>query len=228
MQSQQPVVDSSIVPHSTSLTSIHVMDNSQFLTVGSGREEDPTHSHMVSHDPHPTVPVAPEGLVTSGPQGTHMQPTGQATVNSITSEISNLSVTEEQLSVSLHQDPNSAVTHSIILWQFSRPPKCIKTVSNLGDEISSTSFHHHPHLGSMFLAVGMKDNTVKIYNLPNFSVASELHFPEMKGTCLYVALNFSRESPIFSNTYFRNPFRDLILTTVWSDAKVMVCQVAKQ
>ena len=228
MQSQQPVVDSSIVPHTTSLINIHVMDNSQFLTVGSGREEDPTHSHMVSHDPHSTVPVAPEGLVTSAPQGTHMQPTGQATVNSIMSEMSNLSVTEEQLNVSLHQEPNSALTHSVSLWQFSRPPKCIKTISNLGGEISSTSFHSHPHLGIMFLAIGMKNNTVKIYNVPNFSVASELHFPEMKGTCTYVALNFSREVPVISNAYFRNPFRDLILTTVWSDAKVMVCQVAKQ
>lgn len=228
MQSQQPVVDSSIVPHTTSLINIHVMDNSQFLTVGSGREEDPTHSHMVSHDPHPTVSVAPEGLVTSASQGTHMQPTGQATVNSIMSEMSNLSVTEEQLNVSLHQEPNSALTHSVSLWQFSRPPKCIKTISNLGGEISSTSFHSHPHLGIMFLAIGMKNNTVKIYNVPNFSVASELHFPEMKGTCTYVALNFSREVPVISNAYFRNPFRDLILTTVWSDAKVMVCQVAKQ
>jgi len=74
----------------------------------------------------------------------------------------------------------------------------------------------------------LKDSTVKVYNVPNFSVASELHFPEMKGTCIHVALNISREAPLINNAFFRNPFRDLILTTVWTDAKVMICQVAKQ
>lgn len=113
-------------------------------------------------------------------------------------------------------------TSCITLWQFDHPPRTVKTVFLIGDVIS-TAFHHQLNCGSMFLAVGMRDGTVKIYNVPTFSVASELHFSEMKGKdCLHVALNLSRESPVTS--YYRHPLRDLILTTAWSDGKVMVCQ----
>ena len=232
MQSQQPAIDSTIVSHTNSLINIHVMDNSHFLTVGSGQEDDPTPGHMISHDtpgPHPVMSLSPEGLVVSAPPGAHIPTTGQSAINSVTSDMAHLTVSEEHLNARLlpHQEPSSTSTYSINLWQFSKPPKCIKSISNVGD-ICSTSFHHHPHLGSMFLAVGLKDSTVKVYNVPNFSVASELHFPEMKGTCIHVALNISREAPLINNAFFRNPFRDLILTTVWTDAKVMICQVAKQ
>ena len=207
MQSQQPTIDSSIQAHSFSLTNIHVLDHSYFLTVGigsSGQEDLP--GHVTSHDaPHPPPPID------------DTQVTGQQAIDSVTSELGQLAVGED-----------SPLEFYITLWQFNRPPKSLKSIRNHGD-IVSTSFHHQMHIGNMFLAVGMKDGTVKIYNVPNFTVASELHFPEMKASdCIHVALNLSREAPMFNNAYFRNPFRDLILTTVWSDGKVMVCQVARQ
>lgn len=81
----------------------------------------------------------------------------------------------------------------------------------------------------MFLGLGLRYGVIKIYNIPTFTIASELHFPEMKGhDCTHIKLNLSREVPVINHAYYRNPFRDLILTSVWSDGKVMVCQVAKQ
>ena len=93
----------------------------------------------------------------------------------------------------------------------------------------SSALHYHLPPGNMFLALGLCKGTIKILNVPSFSTASELHFPSMQGcSCEHVALNLSREAPIMTTQYLRNPFRDLILTVAWSDGKVMVCQVARQ
>ncbi len=114
---------------------------------------------------------------------------------------------------------------SICFWQF---PKLVSSWTEEG-VVNSTSFHVHPPPGNMFLAVGIQGGTVKIFNLPSFKIASELHFPEMKGSeCSHITINHSRENPVSSSVYYRSPFRDLILTTVWSDGRIMVCQVAKQ
>lgn len=114
---------------------------------------------------------------------------------------------------------------NINLWQF---PKLVSSWTEEG-VVNSTSFHIHTPPGNMFLAVGLQGGKVKIFNLPSFKIASELHFPEMKGSeCSHITINHSRETPIMSSVYYRNPFRDLILTTVWSDGRIMVCQVAKQ
>lgn len=223
MRSQQPTVDSRIQAHPFCLNSIHVLDSSHFLTVGLGsapgsQEAIPPPSHVTPLD----TPVSIEELPVGSSQGTQAQ-----AVDSITSEMAQLSVTEES-SIGASAPLQESSGYCITLWQFNRPPRSLKTVSSIG-EILSTSFHHQTHMGNMFLAVGLREGTVKIFNIPNFSVASELHFPEMKDRdCVHVALNLSREAPLFNNAYFRNPFRDLILTTVWSDGKVMVCQVAKQ
>lgn len=67
---------------------------------------------------------------------------------------------------------------------------------------------------------------MKIYNVPSFSVASEIHFSDFVNCdCLRIALNLSREKENTHHFNLRNPFRDLILTTVWSDGRVMVCQI---
>ena len=219
-------MDSSLQTHATSLSNLHALDNSHFLTVGigpsSGGQEEvtPTAGHVTSsHDS-----VLSEGLAISTPPGTQAQTTGQEIIDSITSEVARLAVSEESLPIGAEQQSGCC----IILWQFNRPPRSLRTITNLGD-VTSSSFHHHAHTGNMFLAVGMRDGTVKIFNIPNFSMASELHFSEMKGRdCVHVALNLSREAPLINQAYFRNPFRDLILTSVWSDGKVMICQVARQ
>ena len=80
--------------------------------------------------------------------------------------------------------------------------------------------------GNRFLATGQKNGTVKVYNIPSFSVASEIHFPEIKDLdCCFVALNLSRDKENTHYVNMKNPFRDLILTTAWSDGRVMVCQI---
>lgn len=226
MHSQQPSMDSSLQTHASSLSNLHALDNSHFLTVGIGpslggqEEATPPAGHVTpSHDA-----VLPEGLAMPTTQGTQAQATGQEMIDSITSDVARLAVNGESLPVVSEQQSGCYIT----LWQFNRPPRNLKTIANLGDVVCS-SFHHYAHTGNMFLAVGMRDGTVKIFNIPNFSMASELHFSEMKGKdCVHIALNLSREAPLINQAYFRNPFRDLILTSVWSDGKVMVCQVARQ
>ena len=229
MQSQCPVVDSSIVAHN-SLHGLHVIDNNHFLTIGTGPVAS-THIEESSFGGGLGATSAPSGgHVVAGVSGNQsLMP-----IDNLTSDMSCMSVgnftSSVTTAVSNTGTPRShdQNRYSVCLWQFNKPPKLLTSISEEGVVIS-TSFHCHNPPGNMFLAVGLQGGTVKIYNIPSFTVASELHFPEMKGMeCVHVNLNHSREIPITNQAYFRNPFRDLILTTVWSDGRIMICQVARQ
>ena len=112
---------------------------------------------------------------------------------------------------------------SIALWEYGKPIKMFKTIDSPGP-ITCTAFYQHPLLGNRFLAVGLMGGAVKIYNLPSFTVASEIHFQDIADkNCSHIALNLSREREYTQNFNVKNPFRDLILTTVWSDGKIMIC-----
>lgn len=226
MQSQQPTIDSNFQAHIVSLKDVHALDSTFFLTIGVGPSsmwQEESGSSAASRD---LPPPPPSGEVTSQPPGTQLHAARPHTVDSITTEMAQLAVNED--GVPLHPVAEPLHSYYITLWQFGKPPRNVKTISKLGDVVS-TAFHFHSNVNSMFLAVGMREGTVKIYNLPNFTVASELHFSEMKGKdCLHVALNMSREVPLPNHAYIRNLFRDLILTTVWSGGKIMVCQIARQ
>ncbi len=227
MQSQQPTIDSSFSAHVVSLKDIHALDSTFFLTVGIGPNalwQEESGGHVTSRD----LPPPPSGEVASqGPGGQQqIQVAHQQAMDSVTTDLAQLAISKE--GIPLHQVADPLNSCHAILWQFGKPPQKVKVISKLGDVVS-TAFHFHGIVNSMFLAVGMREGTVKIYNLPNFTVASELHFSEMKGKdCLHVALNLSREVPLPNHAYVRNLFRDLILTTVWSGGKIMVCQVARQ
>lgn len=234
MQSQSPVVDSSIAAHPYSLHGLHVIDNSHFLTVGTG----PIPSTQIEDSSfggglHVGATSTPSGGHVVGVEGVSGN-RPPVPVENLTNDMSRLSVGNFTPSISTAvSNTGTSGTHdqnrySVCLWQFNKPPKLLTPLSEEG-MVLSTSFHCHSPPGNMFLAVGLQGGTVKIYNIPTFTVASELHFPEMKGTeCIHVNLNHSREVPITNHAYFRNPFRDLILTTVWTDGKIIICQVARQ
>ena len=200
----------------------------QFITIGIG-----------------TTPLSQQqqGETSGGPQASNQPAESGATLPSIdstpgvqeTSSIGNLTFDLSQLGIgrgngectSIMPPPDVGVGYLIHLWEFNKPPKFVQAY-NINGMVISSSFHCHNPPGNMFLAMGLKDGTVRILNVPGFSVASELHFSEMKGKdCNHIALNLSREAPLITQSLFRNPFRDLILTTVWSDGRIMVCQVAK-
>ena len=220
------MVDSEQRVHPHSLSDIHVLDNSVILTVGRGSallKEDGTastpSSEQVAHLTTSAVSTTSNGLLNSSQDlGTGARPPSME------------KMIQDMTQLRVGNDPPTTTTtfeDTVSLWQYGMPLRPTKVQSNLG-EIVTTAFYQ-AHTGNMFLAMGLRDGTVKILNLPNFSVASELHFPEMEGKgCLHVALNLSREVPLMNPNYYRNPFRDLILTTAWSDRKVMVCQVARQ
>ena len=252
MQSQQPVIDSKMIAHSISLCNIHVVDTTRFITIGispcpddrlisssivDDRSEDPTNSGeskarvpssidavgmslegITSDFSRMSVSASASGLVSSEEHSLVAAPAVGVGIGGTTSE-----------AVKTSQQPDFMIS----VWEFNRPPKLVHSLPINGIVISS-SFHYHLPTGNMFLATGMQNGTVKIYNVPfptfmTLSTASELHFSEMKGKdCIHVAVNLSREVPLSANAYIRKPFRDLILTTAWSDGKIMVCQVARQ
>lgn len=227
MQSQNPAISSSFFAHSLSLSNIHVVGTNQFITIGIG-----------------ATPLAQQGDVgvqqTSSlhAEGGNLSTVGSASSVQEASSIGNLTFDLAQMGISRGNGEHSMTSSllpsdvgsgfAIHLWEFNKPPKFIQA-HPINGIILSSSFHCHNPPGNMFLALGLKDGTVQILNVPGFSVASELHFSEMKGKdCNHIALNLSREAPLLTASFFRNPFRDLILTTVWSDGKIMVCQVARQ
>lgn len=226
MQSQSPVVDSSIVAHTSSLHGLHVIDNIHFVTIGVGTPiDDPS---FIGGAGTPSTPQSSghttgEALPSSKPPGS---------LDTLSGDMSHLSVSNFPPSVipsPISSTSSSAGSHkySLALWQFNKPPKCVDLHVEEG-VVLSTSFYCHTPPGSMFLAVALQGGSIKIFNIPRFTIASELHFPEMNGVeCLHINLNHSREFPVTNLAYSRNPFRDLLLTTAWSDGRVMVCQVAR-
>lgn len=246
MQTQQPVIDSKMVAHSISLCNIHVVDSTRFITIGLGSySEVPPNEGLASDS---TTSGNGRSRVNEGgakglPSG--LEPVGM-TIEGVASNFSQMSMSglpssEEHTKVGVASGTASeavkAASHHpdflISIWEFSRPPKLVHSLPVNGVVISS-SFNYHLPTGNMFLAAGLQNGTVKIYNVPlptfmTLTTASELHFSEMTGKdCVHVAINLSREMPLSANAYIRNPFRDLILTTAWSDGRIMVCQVARQ
>ena len=243
MRSQQPTIYSEQHVHSTSLSSIHIQDSSVIITVGRGssvqKEGEERAGEVIQAKDPPSPPMtlgtatsvlsacAANGMiqmVNPPPQETVGGGGVAPIVKQITQDLTQLSVAATadsgKTSVGLYED-------TVTLWQYGVPLRPTKIQGDLGDIV--TSVFHQAHTGNMFLAIGLCNGTIKILNLPNFTLASELHFPEMAGkACLHMALNLSRETPVQNHNYYRNPFRDLILTTVWSDGKVMICQVSRQ
>lgn len=245
-----------MIAHSISLCNIHVIDTTRFITIGispcpddrlinssivDDRSEDPANSG----ESKTRVPSSIEAIGVSmegmSSDFSRMSVTASASGGLVSSEEHSL-VAPPAVGVGVgvggtaSEAVKTATQHPdfmISVWEFNRPPKLIHSLPINGIVISS-SFHYHLPTGNMFLATGMQNGTVKIYNVPfptymTLSTASELHFSEMKGKdCIHVAVNLSREVPLSANAYIRNPFRDLILTTAWSDGKIMVCQVARQ
>ena len=253
MQTQQPVIDSKMIAHSLSLCNIHVIDTTRFITIGlspcpddrltessgsNGRSEAPAGlgtGKVGLPSSHDSISTSMEGVVTEFSQ----MSVNAGLSGSMTSEehaLVALSVASGGVGGTASEAIKAAGQHPdfiISIWEFNRPPKLVHSLPVNGIVISS-SFHYHLPTGNMFLATGMQNGTVKIYNIPlpaflSLSTASELHFSEMRGKdCVHVAVNLSWEVPLSANAYIRNPFRDLILTTVWSDGRIMVCQVARQ
>ena len=221
MHTQQPAINSEQYVHSASLSSIHIQDSSVIITVGRGSSVQKDNGAVLpAKDPSdPTTVLAAMSVAsTSSNSVVTQEVVGGVSVNQMTQDVTQLSIADA--SAMRFED-------TVTLWQYGVPLRPTKIQGDLGE--IATSVFHQAHTGNMFLAVGLCNGTIKILNLPNFSLASELRFPEMAGkSCLHMALNLSRESPIQNHNYYRNPFRDLILTTAWSDGKIMICQVSRQ
>lgn len=232
--------------HSISLCNIHVVDNTRFITVGlssypevpnEGLVSESTSSSRVNEGGAKGLPSGLEsvGMAIEGVASNFSQMTVSGLPSS--EEHTEVGVASGTMGGAASEGIKAAAHHPdffISIWEFSRPPKLIHMLPVNGVVISS-SFNYHLPTGNMFLAVGLQNGTVKIYNVPfppynmTLTTASELHFSDMMGKdCVHVAINLSREVPLSANAYIRNPFRDLILTTVWSDGRIMVCQVARQ
>ena len=216
MMSQNPSKHSTAEIHSLSMINLHVVDANHFITVG--KDVQRADEEASTSKPPETTP--PDDQLNIAP------PSAPEEVNLDLSQLSIQSADKESVPPSAPDEPPPQF--SIKFWEYGKPPKLIKEVGEVRHVLSS-SFHCHNPPGNMFLGLGMVDGMIKIYNVPNFTISSELYFPEMKGKdCIHVRLNLSREAPLITPAYYRNPFRDLILTSLWSDSKIMVCQVAKQ
>lgn len=224
MMSQTPSTHSVLNTHSLSMTNLHVVDANHFITVGTDVQLASEETSLSSISKlQATPPDDPFNIV---------PPSG---LEDLSVDMSQLSVqsADEESSLTASAASNATAADSpaqyvIKFWEYGKPPKLMRDISEVGHVLSS-SFHCHNPPGNMFLGLGIADGMIKIYNVPNFTISSELYFPEMKGKdCIHVRLNLSREAPLITPAYYRNPFRDLILTSLWSDGKIMVCQVAKQ
>lgn len=226
MSTQQPVIHSEQHVHSASLGSIHIQDSSAIITVGRGSSVQGEKELTTSSLPASSLPLATMSVLSTGTDNTLNTLPQEVLSNGSTAGVTQLAQDMSQLGMS-ESTVATRYEDTVTLWQYGVPLRPTKIQGDMGEIV--TSVFHQAHTGNMFLAIGLYNGTIKILNLPNFSVASELHFPEMAGQCcLHMALNLSRESPIQNHNYYRYPFRDLILTTVWSDGKIMICQVARQ
>lgn len=235
MMSHNPTIHSSFRAHTLTLSNLHVVNANHFLSIGSEIGSDLSRSDsgtngaaaqaqlLPATEPFTVIPSSSDDLEvdmanltmhSSEDIGIHALPPSKALPPSSSSTPPPTS--------------SASIQFTIKLWEFDKPPKLIKVIGDVGPIVCS-SFHCHNPPGNMFLGLGMRDGVVKVYNVPTFTVATELHFQELAGKdCIHIRLNLSREAPLITPAYYRNPFRDLILTSVWSDGKIMVCQVAKQ
>lgn len=231
MRSHEPMLTEKFQAHTESLMDIYVLDTNTFLTVGLNQNQNTAVVH--SSIEQGTAQIGRDVTLSADFPSTTTATTTAAveTVESISSELSRFSFSSD------HHPPSSSTTSTsspstswatqctASVWVFGQPVQNINTMDNLGSTLC-TSYHQQPMFGNRFLATGQKNGTVKVYNIPSFSVASEIHFPEIKDLdCCFVALNLSRDKENTHYVNMKNPFRDLILTTAWSDGRVMVCQI---
>ena len=226
MRTQQPSINSEQHVHSVSLSSLHVQDSTAIITIGRGssvqRDSEEANTGVAVQTNSTTSSQSLEQPAKSSGSNGGLKESGRPSSNQLTKDVAQLSVGDIGKSTTAGNFEDT-----VTLWQYGLPLRPTRIEGDLGEIV--TSVFHHAHTGNMFLALGLSNRTIKILNLPNFTLASELHFPEMAGKrCLHMALNLSRDSLVPSGSYYRNPFRDLILTTAWSDGKVMICQVSKQ
>lgn len=220
-----------IKAHTGSLLNVHVLDTSCFLTVGINQNHPPplpsseviSGNQQVTDKPsmdETTNPDSSTQQVTTPPQET---PTTTDDTPQTAPGEEGVVVEEDIVSPFKNMSINS--NSSVSQWEYGKPVKNIKTLDNLGS-ITCSAFYQHTLLGNRFLALGLTGGAVKICNLPSLSIASEIHFQDIiDKDCKHIALNLSREKEHTYNFNFKNPFRDLILTSVWCDGRVMVCQV---
>ena len=235
MANHTPTIHSSFSAHACSLSSLHVVDANHFLSIGTENSCNPSRSDSgIDVTPPVQVPIAePFTVIASSTEhlegdmaNLSLRLTESISAHTLPTHSANFSPTSTSSLTPLH--PSSSSQFAIKLWEFDKPPKLTKVIGDIGPMICS-SIHCHNPPGNMFLGVGMKGGVVKVYNIPTFTLASSLYFQEVSNKdCVHIQLNLSREAPLITPAYYRNPFRDLILTSVWSDGKIMVCQVAKQ
>lgn len=199
-----------IKAHTGSLLNVHVLDTSCFLTVGVNHppSAETINDTKPSSSPHEGTPSdsTPLEAQTDDPTKSTVSPG----VEDIVSTMKNMSI-----------NPSSSVSQ----WEYGNPVKNIRTLDNFGP-VTCSAYYQHTLLGNRFLALGLMGGAVKICNMPTLTVASEIHFQDIiDKNCRHIAINLSRDKEHTYNFNFKNPFRDLILTSVWSDGRVMVCQV---
>lgn len=225
MSSHQPQLNSVLAIQCAILKDIHILHGNSFLTLGiapAGTEPVSSLCHQSSQEGgapctdglvKPTNGHQINAVITVQSSNNHYQ------VEALADNVSNLNIHSSD-----GGKGEGVPKWCASLWENEHPPKCTRTVY-LGPVVSN-AFYHHPNVGNMFLSVGMEDGRVKIYNVPSFNVACDLKFAALNGKeCVQLALNLSREQPPVPT---RSPFKDLLLTTVWSDGKVMICQAQKQ
>ena len=219
MSNHQPQLDTILTMQCSILKDIHVLQNG-FLTIGvASTDTTPTlSSGLQSPKDNAMVTDKPPPSGYHSNSTTEEPPTNGCPVESLVNNMSELKVHCNGEGVA-YEDKWCAS-----LWENERPPRCSRTV-HLGPLVSN-AFYHLPNVGTTFLSVGMQDGRVKIYHVPSFNMACELKFSELSGKdCVHLALNLSRDLPLVP---MRSPYRDLLLTTVWSGGRVMICQAQKQ
>ena len=212
---------------------IHIIDSSSFLTVGTDGGGSPSLPALPSSTPTTSATVTERVEATGqisleSTQATQVPP--HTAVDAVSSELASLAIVPNSSQSTLVTPylSRSSSLYNVSLWDFGKPVRKIKTQEVTGP-ILSTNFHQQPMFGNRFLAMGLTNGAVKIYNLPSFTVASEIRFPDIENKdCIFVALNLSREKENTHHVNVKNPFRDLILTTVWSDGRIMVCQTDRK
>ena len=231
MSNHRPQLDTVLCIQCSVLKDIHVLQGNGFLTVGIAPTDATPTSPSVLQSQKGGTPIAEEPPTNghhSNPAVEEPPTNGHHSNPAVTYSDQVDALADNMFDLKVHGDCGRGVTKEerwcASVWENERPPRCMRTV-HLGPLVSN-AFYHQPNVGNMFLSVGLKDGRVKIYNVPSFNMACELRFSELGGKdCVRLALNLSRELPTVP---LRSPFRDLLLTTVWSNGRVMICQVQKQ
>ena len=236
MTNYTPTIYSSFSAHNLSLSSLHVVDANRFLSISTDKSCIPSTSDSGTIVSPPVQVAITEPFIVITFFSKHLvSDMANLSLHSTENISAHTSSTHSAVfsppstsSFSFQFHPSFSTQIVMKLWEFDKPPKLAKVIGNIGPMICS-SIHHHTHPSNTFLGVGMKGGVVKVYNIPTFTLTSSLFFQEVSSKdCIHIQLSLSRETPPMTPAYYKNPFGDLILTSVWSDGEIMVCQVAKE